>query len=373
MKDRLLKINARLQELSGELEKASDASAVEKINAEVKSLTAERAKIVEDMKAESRQAFTVGTTTPVPNTGADDVIEQRARDLKQGRSITLATLDILSIEHQGSELKPTFNEVSNIVDAVGIKNLNGGESFKQPYMKSYGEAGYTAEGADYNTAEPTFGYATVSKAKLTVYTEVSEEFEKLAPKYYMAEIQKNLTIAIKKKLAKEIMNGTGAADTLTGIFSANATAIEAAKDTEISAIDENTLDKLVYAYGGNEDFAQGVLILNKKDLLEFAKIRGTQDKKKVYTIDRKNRTIDDVPYIICSAVKALADAAAGDYVMAYGPISNYDLTLFSPIEVAKSTDYKFKQGVIAYKASGFFGGNVTSFNGFLRVKKAAAA
>ena len=58
--------------------------------------------------------------------------------------------------------------------------------------------------------------------------------------------------------------------------------------------------------------------------------------------------------------------------MAYGPLANYEVPIFSGVEVAKSTDYKFKDGIICYKASVFTGGNVVGYKGFLRVKKATA-
>jgi HK97 family phage major capsid protein len=223
----------------------------------------------------------------------------------------------------------------------------------------------------YNVTEPTWDYAEINKVKITAYTEVSEEFEKLAPTAYLTEIKRNLGIALKRKLAIEVLTGDGASGHLVGIFHANATAIEAAKDISISAIDENTLDTLVYGFGGDEDLSEGVLILSKADLRAFAQVRGTQDKKKVYTIDTKNKTIDGIPYVINGAITPLATASAGDYIMGYGTLAGYKLVSFAPIEMAKSTDFKFSQGQIAYKASGFFGGNVVAFNAFLRVKKSA--
>lgn len=121
-----------------------------------------------------------------------------------------------------------------------------------------------------------------------------------------------------------------------------------------------------------EDIA--VLILNKKDLKKFAKLRDKQGRK-VYTIRNNGNTgtIDEVPFIInsaCAEVGATADA--GKYCMAYGPMSNYEVAIFSDIDAKKSEDYKFKQGQIAYRASVFMGGNVVAKNGFIRVKNATA-
>ena len=120
-----------------------------------------------------------------------------------------------------------------------------------------------------------------------------------------------------------------------------------------------------------EDIA--VLILNKKDLKKFAKLRDKQGRR-VYTIVNHGNTgtIDEVPYILNSACGEIGKTA-GAYCMAYGPLSNYEVAIFSDIDAQKSTEYKFKQGQIAYKASVFMGGNVVAKNGFIRVKNKAAA
>ena len=62
---------------------------------------------------------------------------------------------------------------------------------------------------------------------------------------------------------------------------------------EISAIDDGTLDELIYSYGGEEE-VEGVatLILNKKDLKAFAKLRDKQGRK-VYTIVKPRKHRDD--------------------------------------------------------------------------------
>ncbi|MDZ4195846.1 MAG: phage major capsid protein, partial [Candidatus Izemoplasmatales bacterium] len=117
-----------------------------------------------------------------------------------------------------------------------------------------------------------------------------------------------------------------------------------------------------------------VLILNKNDLRAFAGLR-TSEGRKVHTVDYINQTIDGIPYVINSHCKAIADnaTAAGEYAIAYGSLKNYEVPVFSPVEIGKSTDYKFKDGIICYKASVFTGGNVVGYKGFLRIKKKAAA
>ncbi|MED1093926.1 phage major capsid protein [Bacillus paramycoides] len=301
--------------------------------------------------------------------------EKRGQALMENRAVTVGSGTVVLPKHTASDIRPTFNEVSTLIDRVSSKTLKGGESYQQPYIKSYGEGDYTTEGSDYTTAETTFGYADITKAKITAYSEETEELLKLPAADYDGEVMKGITVSTRKKLSREILVGTGATNRLSGIFSATATAIDAATDLPISAIDAATLDEIIYSYGGDEDVEDAaVLILNKKDLKAFAKLR-TADGKKIYNVvsNGNSGTIDGVPFIINSACKAVTDAktTVGQYSMAYGPLSNYQLTIFSDMDVQRSTDFKFKQGMIAHKGVVFAGGNVVSKNGFLRVKKAA--
>ncbi len=51
-------------------------------------------------------------------------------------------------------------------------------------------------------------------------------------------------------------------------------------------------------------------------------------------------------------------------------LSSHLLKSRKPVEIKKSYDYKFKNGMIAYKGVVFAGGNTTSYRGFMRIKKA---
>ncbi|MFJ8220545.1 phage major capsid protein [Bacillus cereus] len=301
--------------------------------------------------------------------------EKRGQALMENRAVTVGSGNVVLPKHTASDIRPTFNEVSTLIDRVSTKTLKGGESYQQPYLESYGEGDYTTEGNDYANAETKFGYADITKAKITAYSEDTEELQKLPAADYDGEVMKGITVATRKKITREILIGTGATNRLIGIFSTAAKAIDPTTDLEISKIDASTLDDIIYSYGGDEDVEDAaVLILNKKDLKAFAKLR-TDDGKKVYNVvsNGNSGTIDGVPFIINSACKAVSDTAttAGQFNMAYGPLSNYQLTIFSDMDVQRSTDFKFKQGMIAHRGSVFAGGNVISKNGFLRVKKAA--
>ena len=134
-------------------------------------------------------------------------------------------------------------------------------------------------------------------------------------------------------------------------------------------------------YGGDEEIAgNAVLFLNKKDLIAFGDVRGTNEKKAVYEItpDAANPNtgiIRDgglaVRYCINSNLKASSaiTTAPGGYYMIYGVPTTYELGIFSDYNVRVSEDYAFKTRMIAVLGEVMIGGNVTVHRGFLRVKK----
>ena len=301
------------------------------------------------------------------------------KNLKEGRSITVSGGTIVLPQHTGDTINPSFLQSSNLIDLVRQVPIPGGETYKQPYEISTADANHTSVGAEAAAAEVKFGQATITKAKITAYSEMTEEVEKLAEAPYAEAVLGAVETSLRKKIAKEILVGTGDDNTLTGIFSAKATAIDASTDITISKIDNTTLDAIIYGYGGDESVeGMNLLVLNKKDLAAFARLRNT-DGSKFHTIIMNGNggsgTIDGTPFVINSACGSAADekTAAGTYCMAYGNPLNYQLTIFSEPEIIKSRDYKFREGMVCHRGIVFAGGNVVSANGFIRVKTASKA
>lgn len=368
-------IETRLKEIRSLVDAETDVTKLEAFETECNTLQEERALIDRKMSIASKVEI-----KPIVLDNRNDMnkeaLELRGKQLRENRVIQVSSADILLPETVAGGLAPVpYAQVSSLVDKVNIVNLNGGETYKKSFVKANGVAGTTLEGAPYSETEPTFGYVTITKVKITAYTEITEELEKLPSIPYQAEVLKNINTSLKKKISEQILRGAGTANTFTGIFSNSAVALEDATPLEVSAITDSTLDDIIFAYGGDEEVEGGaVLILNKNDLRAFAGLR-TSEGRKVHTVDYIRNTIDGIPYVINSNCKALTDTntTAGEYVMAYGALKNYEVPIFSPVEIGKSTDYKFKDGIICYKASVFTGGNVSGYKGFLRIKKKAAA
>ena len=167
-------------------------------------------------------------------------IEERAKLLKEGRAVTVASDNILLPKHQSNELATVpFRQVSTFYDLTKVRNLQGGESYEAPFTKSYGTGGLTEEGSAYTEAEPEFGTAKINKVKVTAYAEFSEELERLPNANYEAEIRKGVEIALKKKMAQQQIGGTGESNTFMGITSSHSdnTAVLASDDMELSKIE----------------------------------------------------------------------------------------------------------------------------------------
>ena len=393
-------LNARLKEI-GIQAKTAEGDVLDSLLAEAQDI---RDILDQAKKREQLAGIADSADDPEPNEGekqeqADDGVkafDKRGKALKAGSGVNfsarIASPNVkasLSVEqtapvvHTAPDLNQTANPVSALIDMVKAVTLQGGETYERGFVKDYGAdgAGKTAEGANYNSVEPVFGYVTIQKEKVTAYTEEPEEMQKLPNADYDSVVEGSVSKAIRRFLSRQILIGDGTTSNLKGIFFNPSDAKERVIDpdtdiTSITAIDESTLDEIIYSFGGDEE-VEGVatLILNKQDLKAFAKLRDKQGRK-VYTIVNQGQTgtIDGVPFVINSACAAISNAAtaADSYCMAYGYMQNYELAIFSDIDVRRSDDYKFKSGQTAFRASMFAGGSVAAWNGFVRVKKAGA-
>ena len=400
MKELMEKRAKLLAELKGDVTAerfAEIRSEVERLNfaiaeAEKDEHAAEERKAAENKKAEEERA------ARTPNGGTVDLfdgkkaneeekrakaseeLEKRAKTLKNGdkiklenRSVALSSTATGTVA--GSDVNPAFEQVGTLDKLVNVTDLSGSgaESYKKPFAKTIGEGGITTEGNNYTDAEPTFGYAEINKVKITAYAEVSEEVEKLPAADYVKMVEGAVKDALRKKEIGQIIGGTGSGQ-FVGILNAGTDIIDANQTKTIATIDENTLDNVIFDYGGDEDVeGDAAFILNKLTLKEFAKVKGS-DKKRAYDIVVKGNTgtINGIPFVCTSKLAAYGSVENGVPYMLYGKLKGYELTRFSDVEVAKSTDYKFKQGMIAFKASEFVGGSPAMYNGFLKIIKAAA-
>lgn len=372
---RIAEIEARKAEIAKEVAEADEARVAE-LDAEADSLNTELSQL------RSKQAVADKLTDPIPvegegqrSAGTDD-IETRAKKLRETRSVTIAGGTLVQPKKTG-DIKDGPLEVSSIVDQVHAVPCEGMGEYEVPYMIDSGEGTDTNEGAEVADAEPTFDYAVITPGTVTTYAEISREVLKLSDKDYLARVEQAAKTALRKKVAKKIVS-TADDTKFTSIFKAKANKT----DVEIDAIDATTLRKIALNYGGDEAVGgNAVLYLSKKDLTAFGDVRGEKERKAVYEIipdtDNPNTgVIKDgglsVRYCLNKNLTSVAEQSAGGYVMAYGNPMNFELGVFSDYTVIVDESAALKRRMIAILGEVMMGGNVVVYDGFVRVKKAAA-
>lgn len=302
------------------------------------------------------------------------------------RSLTLSGGNIAQ-PTRVSGIMPGQNLVSGIVDMVNVVDADGMGEDSVAYEVSGGQTATTKkdDGKAATESTPNLKVAKISPVLLTTLAYVSRNIQRTTPLNYQARVSDSALNALRQKTGALIVTGnpSAAIPEPTGIL--KAAAIDAGTDVELGAIDHTTLRKIALKYGGAANVeGGGVLLLNKNDLIAFGDIRGKNELKPVYEIEFSENstttgTIKDgglaVKFCLVDDLPALSDTAtaAGDYCMAYGKPLAYQLDLFGPYTVTVSSDYKFAEGLLAVMGEVMVGGNVISENGFIRVKKKAAA
>lgn len=345
----------------------------------------------EDKDPEGR-SFNPLATFNVRSTAEQKAAEKRAQEFAESGKMTIAGAEaravLVSSGHIATPkgvggINDHFNIVSSIVDQVDVEDLTGMGSYEVSYAVPGMEADMTVEGEEANESDPVFKNAAVIPFSVDVITYVSTKIKKLSPLRYEEKVKQLALNALRAKVGKLIISGNGTTQQY-GIINAKNTDDEAiCEELAIKAgeIDETTLRKIVFAYGGDENVGpNAVLYLNKEDLVAFGDVRGTNEKAAVYEIipdgsDRSKGIIKDgglsVPYVINSACKPHATATAGNYTMVYGDPMNYITGLFGDYEIKVSEDYRFGKKQLAIMGEVEVGGNVQAHHGFIVVKATA--
>ncbi len=300
-------------------------------------------------------------------------------EMPELRATTLAGGTLVVPTNYSNTLNPTFQQISSVVDMVSSISLPGGDTYRKGFEKSITAGDISTETGAYNTTDPVFDYVDIVKSKITAYAEITDEATKLPNVNYQSYVASAIAKSLRKKIANDILTGAGGANIITGIFAAPAKVIPAATDISLSAIDIDTLDTIVFGYGGDESTeGQATLILSKTDLAAFAAVKDFEgDKFYKIKLNGSTGTISsdgsfEVPFVISSACPALSASgtASTTFCMAYGNLLNYEMPLFSGVTIEESRDFKFSTGQICFRGSVWIGGNVASYKGFLRIKKA---
>lgn len=293
-------------------------------------------------------------------------MERRAAAFAASGKMTITNSETRSVLISGGKIAtPTgvsgindaFNKVSSIVDQVKVVDCTGMGSNKVAFVKNIATADITAEGSNYNESDPVFEIKTITPDTVTVISYISKQVQKQSPLMYEAKVRESALNALRKKVGNIIVSKIVASDQTVDI------------STGVTAIDATALRKIAMNYGGDENVVgNAVLYLNKKDLIKFGDIRGTNEKKAVYEItpDSANPNTGIIKDGGLSVAYCI-NSSLTEGTMVYGQPMNCELDLFSDYEIAVSEDFKFNQGLLAIRGDVQLGADVVAAEGFVKV------
>ena len=303
------------------------------------------------------------------------------------KSVTLATGTLAQPTGAGTNIRdPLGNGVGAIIDQVYVQDLTGMSSYLEPYVISEfdatgGDVATNAGKARTASGDPTFGVAKIAPYELTTTSYVDKNISRLTPGNYYAKVFAMAMRAMRRDTVKMIFNGDGQASNndMYGIKTATNMAGSAIYATlNVDAVDADLLTDLMFAYGGDEELGGNCrLYLNKKDLQALGKLRGTNEKRRLFDIvpDAGNPNtgiIRDggviVPYSISSSLTALSTADASSAAvptMVYGDPTNYELGLFGEYTVRVDESVKAVERMLTILGDAMVGGNLIVDKGFV--------
>ena len=375
----------------------AEMAKVTKMNEEIKDM--------EDLVREQDRKFLEKAADPAEE---KDKAEERGNELMKGhevtfspmevakalflprteveKSVTLATGTLAQPTGAGTDIRDALGYgVGAIIDQVYVQDLNGMSAYLEPYVISEPDA----KGAKVTTAagtaraasdDPQLGVAKIAPYELTTTSYVDRNISRLTPANYYAKIFAMAMKSMRRSTVGMIFNGDGqATNDMFGIKTAKNMAgspIYASLDVE--AVGPDLLTELMFAYGGDEELGGNCrLYLNKKDLLALGKLRGTNEKRRLFDIVpdaanpntgtiREGGTI--VPYSISSKLTALSASEKGSaaiQTMVYGDPMNYELGLFGPYTVRVDESVKAVERMLTILGDAMVGGNLIVDKGFV--------
>lgn len=380
----IAEIQARLAEINAAIDSATGEE-LTALETESRGLLEELKKLQDEAEARQqlRSQIAAGAGNPMPAAvpAPQDTEEARAaKEFAKTNRMTIGNDQArAALISSGQMIKPTKVDndivdipgakVSSIIDLVHVEDCTGMSSYQVPYVVAdAGEAGEQTEGQAANMSElGEYDYVDIKPTNVLVLGQISKQAKKQTTVKYAEKVRSQALLALRKKTAAIVTDALKASKLVKEI------AVTAGK------IEANTLRNLTLQYGDDESVLGGAyLFLNKTDLIAFGDVRGTNEKKAVYTItpnaeNPNTGTITDggltVNYVINSRLTALNGAEAGTgRTMFYGAPSCLHVGLFSDYEIKVSEDFAFDKLLDTIRGDLEMGADVAAKHGFVTLK-----
>lgn len=366
--DRISEIQARLAAINTEIDTA-EGDALTALETEARNLTDELNTIrtTEQRRQELRSQVAAGAGTPMTGaTPAQPSAEQRAADnFRQTRSMTVdAEQSRALLISSGTLAQPTvtagINDIpgakySSIIDLVKVVNCVGMGTHRVAYVDAdAAAAGEHTEGQAAGTAAlGSFNFVDIKPTDVAVLDYISKQTKKQTNLQYATKVREQAVIALRRKAAQ--------------IVTAALTASELNTVVAGKAIDATTLRTLTLTYGGDESTIGGAhLVLNKKDLIKFGDVRGTNEKKALYEISPDGNGNTGTIKEGGTSVRYIINSNVAEGTLFYGNLQSLELDLFSDYEVKVSEDFAFDKLMDTIRGDVELGADVVAKGAFIK-------
>ena len=365
--DRIAEIQARLAEINTQIDTA-EGEVLTNLETESRNLLAELNGLQQTAQARQqlRSQIAAGAGNPMPGNPAQPNAEQRAADaFRQSRSMVIdAEQSRALMISSGTLAQPTVTDgindipgakVSNIIDMVHIVNCVGMGTHRVAYVdQDANEAGDHTEGESAAIGTlGTYNFVDIKPTDVAVLDYISKQAKKQTNLQYASKVKNQAMIALRRKAAKIVtaaLVASGLNTVITG-----------------TAIDAKTLRTIAMSYGGDESIIGGaVLFLNKKDLLKFGDVRGTNEKKALYEITPDATGNSGIIKEGGLSVRYCINSNIAEGTLMYGNPMALELDLFSDYEIKVSEDFAFDKLMDAIRGDVELGADVVVKGGFVK-------
>lgn len=266
--ERLKEIEAEKEKLRAKIDTVETPEGIEEITEQARKLSNEEKEIRKKMDLRDQLK---------PKTISEEVqevseAEKRAKDFQAtGKTEFRAMLSTGKIAQptKVAGVNGLPEEVGSIVDDVKAVALTGNGAYTVAYKKTEAVAADVTDGSNIGGTGATFDYVIINPKEWGIHDEISNQVAKMTPLDYLAEIEKSAVIALRTEAEKKVYAAVLASDLL-------GTATEAFGPDYLRDI--VLQHKTIAGKGGVK------LYLNRADLVALGKIRGTSEKKPLYSI-----------------------------------------------------------------------------------------
>lgn len=358
---RLKEIEARKAELRKEVEGAEEVRLAE-IKKEAEELTREENEIRSKMELGEMLQGTqvIGSEQKEENRAAEFARTGRMSMpmFAEGRALLVSGGKLAQAVKASSEIGELPGALSSILDDVEVIDATGTGSWDFPYKKTESAAAAVTEGNTIGGTAGTFDHVTISPATWGVLDEISNQVKKMSPANYMAAVQRNAYLALRKKAKGEI--------------TANILASNLLETRKGVTLDATYIRNLVLNFGGDEGVSGGTkLYINKADLATLGAVRGTNEKKAVFDIeftDENNGIIRDGG----TAVRFSINSSLTTGQQLYGQPKSVKMLMWGGYEV--STDdggVYFQKNTMGVRGLQTAGADLAVWHGMQLIKQAS--